>query len=236
MTVQDVPPRTVRLVARAVCRYADGSVQRLWASRVSLSDAWILAVEPPRVGDVIELSLHPLGLTPLPPMQARVMKAQIDFTAAEKNGFEVAFVDIDDETVDLLVSAVIGIDEMRTKAPAFAERRGALRVKTNIATRARTSSAAHDGMVADLSLTGALLSLARDVPEASVGRGAALTLAMAMDDAGEPLEVQGRIAWSTLAPAQRLVGVQFENLNGAARMRIQETILQALARGDAHEA
>jgi hypothetical protein len=231
MTVQEVPPRTVRLVASAICRFADGTVQRLWATQITLSSAWILAVEPPRVGEVIELSLHPVGLAALPAMQARVMKAQIDFAAAEKNGFEAAFVDIDDQTVDLLVSAVIGIDEMRTKAPAFAERRGALRVKTNIAARAGTPRGAHDGIVADLSLTGALLSLPREVPEAAMARGASVTLSMALPDA-EPLEVQGRIAWSTLAPVQRLAGIQFENLGPAPRMRIQEIILQALARGE----
>ena len=233
MAEKDARPRTVRLVASAVCRYGDGTVQRLWATQISLSGAWILAVEPPRVGELIELSLHPIGLAALPAMHARVMKAQIDFAAAEKNGFEVTFVDIDDQAVDSLVSAVIGIDEMRTKAPAFAERRGALRVKTNIAVRARSQGGSHDGVIADLSLTGALVSLAREVPEASLARGAAVTLGMTLEDASGPLEVAGRVAWSTLAPAQRLAGVQFENLAPSARMRIQEIILQALARGDA---
>jgi hypothetical protein len=228
MTTHDAPARTVRLVARAVCRFADGSEQRLWASRISLSDAWILAVEPPRVGEQIELSLHPLGLAPLPALRARVMKAQIDFAAAEKNGFEVAFIDVQDDTLDQLVSAIIGIDELRAKAPAFAERRGALRVKTNIAARARTSGGLYDGVAADLSLTGALLSLPREVSEAATARGSAIRLTLALSDAREPLDIAARIAWTTAAPGQRLVGVQFEDLNASARMRIQDTILQAL--------
>ncbi|HMJ14600.1 MAG TPA: PilZ domain-containing protein [Polyangiaceae bacterium] len=226
---QDAPARTVRLVAMAACRYAGGTAQRLWATRITLSGAWILAVEPPRVGEMLELTLHPLGLAALPSIQARVMKAQIDFEAAEKNGFEVSFVNLAEETLDLLVSAVIGIDEMRKKAPAFAERRGALRVKTNLTALARTPDGPHHGIIADLSLTGALLSLPRDAPESSLARGAALTLEVKLSDAAESLELAGRIAWSTLVAGQRLAGIQFENVSSASRMRIQETILDALA-------
>jgi hypothetical protein len=230
--VQDAPARTVRLVAKALCRYGAGTVQQLWATQLTLSGAWILAVEPPRVGELIELALHPLGLEPLPPIAARVMKAQIDFVVPEKNGFEVAFVELEDSTLDRLVSAVIGIDELRKKAPAFAERRGALRVKTHLIAHARSLQGSHAGLIADLSLTGALLGLPRDVPENAAARGATLALRVTLGEGAPPLELEGRIAWSTLVPAQRLVGVQFENVSSAARMRIQEVILQALTGGE----
>jgi hypothetical protein len=231
MAGHDAGAGTVRLQARADCRYADGSVQRLWATRIKLSSAWIVAVEPPRVGELIDLVLHPLGLEPLPPIRARVMKSQIDFSVVEKNGFEVAFLEVDETTLDLLVNAVIGIDAMRKKAPVFAERRGALRVKTDFQTLARISGESQRGMVADLSLTGALLALPPEVPEDSAARGAAVVLVISVADLGEPLEVEGRIRWSTLVPAQRLVGIQFENVSSKMHMRIQETILQTLTRG-----
>jgi hypothetical protein len=230
---RDVPQKRIRLVAEATCRFADGATHRLWASRLSPSGAWILAVEPPRVGDLIELSLVPLGLPALPPIKARVIRAQIDFAVAEKNGFEVSFVALEDSVEDLLVSAIIGIDERRSTAPTFTERRGALRIDTRLAASVRTPDGLHRGIVADLSLTGAMLSLAGDVPERSFARGAAIRLTITAAGSGGPLDLEGRIAWSTVAGAQRLAGIQFADVSPPARTLLQEILLQELARSSA---
>jgi hypothetical protein len=229
----DVPQKRIRLVAEATCRFADGTTQRLWASRLSPSGAWIPSVEPPRVGELIELALVPLGLPALPSIKARVIRAQIDFAVAEKNGFEVSFVALEDKVEDLLVSAIIGIDERRSTAPTFTERRGALRVDTRLAASARTPDGLHHGIVADLSLTGAMLSLAPDVPERSFARGAAISLTITATGSRGPLVLEGRIAWSTVAGAQRLAGVQFADVSAHARSLLQEILLQELARSSA---
>jgi hypothetical protein len=227
---QGVPNKRIRLIAEAMCRFADGSTQRLWATRLSPSGAWILAVEPPRVGELVELSLFPLGLPALPPINGRVIRAQIDFAVAEKNGFEVSFQALAGNVEDLVVSAIIGIDERRASAPAFTERRGALRVRTRLDACVRTPDGLHRGVVADLSLTGAMLSLSPDVPEASFVRGSVLGLTITPGDPDVPLELEARIAWSTVAGAQRLLGVQFVDVSPPMRMQLQALLLQALAR------
>jgi hypothetical protein len=230
---QDVPQKRIRLVAEATCRFADGTMHKLWATRLTPSGAWILAVEPPRVGELVELSLVPLGLPALPPIKARVIRAQIDFAVAEKNGFEVSFVALEDKVEDLVVSAIIGIDERRATAPAFTERRGAIRINTRLAACARTPEGTHHGIVADLSLTGAMLSLSPEVPERSFVRGAAIGLTVTATGSGSPLELEGRIAWSTVTGAQRLMGIQFVDVRPPARTRLQEILLEELARPSA---
>jgi hypothetical protein len=230
---REVPQKRIRLVAGAICRFADGTTQKLWATRLSPSGAWILAVEPPRVGELIELSLAPLGLPALPPIKARVIRAEIDFAVAEKNGFEVSFVALDDKVEDLVVSAIIGIDERRATAPAFSERRGALRINTRLAACARTPDGIHHGIVADLSLTGAMLTLSPEVPESSFVRGNTIGLTITATGSGAPLDLEGRIAWSTLTGAQRLMGIQFADLNPQGRTLLQQILLEELARSSA---
>ena len=80
---RDVPQKRIRLVAEATCRFADGATHRLWASRLSPSGAWILAVEPPRVGDLIELSLV-RSATRSAPIKACVVPGSNRLAVAEK--------------------------------------------------------------------------------------------------------------------------------------------------------
>ena len=102
---------------------------------------------------------------------------------------------------DLLGGRIIASTSGST-APTFTERRGALRIDTRLAGSVRTPDGLHHGIVADLSLTGAMLSLAADVPERSFARGAGIRLTITAAGSGGPLDLEGRIAWSTVAGAR----------------------------------
>lgn len=223
-----VRPRNVRLIARVVCRFSDGAPRTFYATRLTPDSVSLLALEPPPVGEYLVLIIHPLGQRPLPPLYAKVTRARVDFAVGEWNYFEASFVGASEADVDRVVSAIIGIDDLRRAPPAFVERRGALRVTTVLPVLAETPTGKWRGILADLSLSGALLCLPKETPEGISGFDAPVNLTIACAPPSSSVHVASRVAWSTVGPSQRLVGVRFVECDASTYAFLQEIILNTL--------
>ena len=220
---------TLDVLAKAVCGFPDGTAHRLYVTGLSLGGAAILALQPPPIGEVIEITLYGVRLGPLPPIRARVTRVQNDVASVERNGFEVSFLDLDDGLLDRLTCTLIALDAAHVALPHLAESRSAFRVVCQLEARIETPGKACPGVIMDLSVSGALVRVAADALEAPPVRGGELGLIVVEPEHHETLTIGACVAWTAIGPRQRLIGVQFDRREGEPLTKIRDLILDVLA-------
>jgi len=105
-------------VARAICMHRNGETRTLHATRISLGGASIRSLRPPPVGEELTITFFPRGMAWLRPIRCRVTASRVDPTDAGQSGFDVVFVELDDEALDSLQNRISAIEAR--KRPCFA--------------------------------------------------------------------------------------------------------------------
>ena len=202
------------------CELPDGTARMLVARDVTLVGAWIRSMRPPPAGTVIGLTLAPSGQTPLEALRGVVTSSYFDPSDASKTGFEVLFLDIDDEALEALSQLVWGISD---PSPARFERRLAPRVPVAEEVRVTCQGRECAAIMHDISMSGAFIEIQPQPQPLQVGDELSLVLG--------PEKTKVRCSVARLDAACHGLGVQFLGLTAEASDHVEMLMLECLNRG-----
>jgi hypothetical protein len=219
---------------RTTCTLPDGEVLESYATHLSPTGAFILAMKPPPLRSRLTVQIHPPGLRPLPPLEARVVNVRIDPALADRTGFEVVFPRPDDHARHGLETAVARLDswklhDRRRHLRRSAERREYPRVFVDM--KAHVLFPNGDTVilgVRDISMSGAFLALGKSRPSLGVVPGAELVLTILPTDVPECINVRARVARLGGAGEPAGFGVLFVEPDDTTERRIEGLILHAV--------
>jgi hypothetical protein len=230
MSLEETTRPGVRLLSKAICQFREGDRQTLYATEMSLGGAFILSMQPPHVGTRVDVVLHPSGLGPLGPIGARVVRSQVDPAAASRTGFEVVFAHLDDTvlaSLSALLSALGRHDVARRSV--VVERRGQPRVPTNVIGSLEIGPETLGVRVVDLSMSGALMSVASDAAPHELPLGTMVTLHLTSPAMPESFSVAAEIVRFTRVAGSAGAAVRFGDMDARTRARVEGIMLSALA-------
>jgi hypothetical protein len=215
-------------LARAIYSRADGERCSLYATQLSLGGAFIVSLQPPAVGEQLDIVFHPSGTAPLAPIRGRVIRSQVDSVSVEKSGFEVVFSAIDDTVLASLSAALSALGQLETASSGVAERRGQPRVRTDLPASLRLGAASTDVRVVDLSMSGALVALGSSPLAGAPSLAAEVTLHFTNAEPSESFSVSSQVVRYTRFDSGVGLGLVFRDLDARTRARIEGTMLSVL--------
>lgn len=224
----------IPLVAKVLCEMSNGSQIRLFATELTLGSAFILAMKPPPFGETINVTIYPIGLSPLPSIEARVISARIDPANAERSGFEIVFLHLDEIVLKKLSHAVSTIKEWldcpkQRHLRAGAERRRHPRVPTDLNAYIEIEEGkSYAFQVENISMSGAKLIYPENVPTSALGPGHEIELAIICGSIPEYIRLKAQVVRLTHKGEKPGVGVHFIDLDDISERRIEGLILEAL--------
>lgn len=230
------PP--VPLVARAICQHADGETRALHATRISLGGASLLSLRPPPVGEELTITFYPRGMAWLKPIRCRVIASRVDPSDAERSGFEVVFVKLDDETLDALENRISALEARRR--PCFApegdgvsfgglERRRDPRVRGARKVIVSLPGREVPLTLANLSMTGARLTLdGRSWASLELLVGAQVGLSIIDPFASESVSLRAEVVRRSGSGEEPGFGVRFLDMDLATARRLESLILDLI--------
>ncbi len=227
----------VPLVARAICQRASGEMLALHATRISLGGASILSLRPPPLGEELTITFYPRGMAWLRPIRCRVIASCVDPADATRSGFEVVFVDLDDDALDALQSRVAALEARSRpsfapegdRAPLIFERRRDPRVPGARKVIVRLPGREVPLTLADLSMTGARLALdGRSWESLGLALGARIGLTIIDPFAVESVEVEAAVVRRTSGLELPGFAVRFLELDLATAQRLEGLILDLI--------
>ena len=107
---QQLEPADLRFL-RATLHNPSRESTSLLISELSLGSAFVISTRPPPLFSRISLQIHAPGGCPLPALEAWVAGLQSDPDDQSKCGFELLFVDPDDEALDRIAWLVVDSDQ-----------------------------------------------------------------------------------------------------------------------------
>lgn len=220
----------VRVVARACCRFPDGTTRTLYATRFSTGEMFILTVQPIQIGADLIVTLWPRGLPPLPPLEVRVISTCLDPAEAKESGFVAVIKSMDDGARGAIKRALNDlnlIDEVRAARPGI-ERRASPRVETDVKAFVEAGGARVEVRMVNLSMTGAFLTF--DGVELPVGLdvGARVPLDVLDESAPEYVSLVAEVVRRAVLGARTGIGVRFVDVEALVAGRIEGIMLHVL--------
>lgn len=218
--------------SKATCRFPDGETRVLMAKRFSTRDLFILAVRPPPIGTVVQVTLEPAGLAPLPPVEARVVSMFLDPSNARNCGFGAVFHALDDDVLGAFDQALaamgLNLALPMPAGPQILERRCEPRVSLNLSGQVSYGGKTLSGRVTSLSMTGAMVALEASHPPSDLTAGTILQLDIISEEAPEVITVTAKVVRQFDLGTQTGIGLQFCVVKEVSASRIEGLILNVL--------
>jgi len=229
----------VPLAAKVVCNYLGGEEVKLLSTELTLEGAFILAMKPPPLGEIISVTIYPAGMEPLPTLVARVISTCIDPANAARSGFEIVFLHLDDiilrrlsQAVDLFGKRVVA-PRQRPIRPGE-ERRQYPRVPADLKANVEFRSGMTDALsVGNISMSGAKLVYRDRVVPAVLTPGNEIVATFICGSIPESLVVKAKVVRKAGPDETPGVGICFIDLDDLSERRIEGLILEAITNGSA---
>lgn len=225
-----------RWVARVVCTLPNDETRILYASRLSTTEAFIGSFQPIPLHTELVLQFEFSRTPPLPPVYARVISNVVDASDISRTGFGVTFVLQTDADRAALRDAlsVAGLPIGLLSRGRWTERRCQPRiwVDTELIAVVEIGQRTARAHVANLSLSGALLTFGDMGVPAALVPDTEVSLLLSADDASTTISVGARVVRRTKPPEPPGVGVSFVNVDGALAQEIESLILRLVGHID----
>ncbi|MDJ0766067.1 MAG: PilZ domain-containing protein [Myxococcota bacterium] len=225
------PGPMVNVVAKVKCGFQNDGVRDLYATRISLVDMFVLSLRPPPVGTVFSVVLCPLGMQPLPAIQAVVVSAKLDPRDASNCGFEAVFTSLTDVLLEKLHQTLVAL-EIPCSPPAplpSPERRRDPRVHTRIEAHVDISGQHMSARVENLSMSGAFLRLKSKDIQALIQPGMIIDLNLLHESLPEYLSTQAEVVRRVTCEDGLGVGIRFVKMDGISSQRLEGLLLSVLS-------
>jgi len=203
-------------------------------SQLSLADAFIVSMRIRPVGTAMSVVLRLGTAPPLPAICGRVIAMRIDASIVERTGFQLLFEELDDERLAALagVLSAVGQDGARMlRERARPERRRYPRVAVDLRAHAQSPEGTHELGVANLSMSGAKLTLRDKLWPHELMPKAQLLLTVIDPDIPESLEVRAEVVRLSSGGGLNAMGVRFVEVDDRTSQRLEGLIASVLLTG-----
>jgi len=221
----------VRVAGRALCALPDEKPTLLFVTGLAAGGATLLSMRPPALGSLVSMVIHPIGLPALPSLEGRVIGLRVDPEHAERSGFEVVFLHVDEDALSRL-QAVVAATRVAMpavgRADAGTEHREDPRVSLDLHAVIALPDGQVTGRLSNIGMGGAFLVTGdRPLPD-SVRPGTSFKLEFPDVGRGGTFLLKAKVARVAEPGEPRGFGIRWVHVHRTEERKLEALIVQFL--------